>query len=1684
MTKKLHNNKDDKKDKKSDLKKYNLDDSDKKESLADKEQKTEHSGKLDKVPFNAVAAYIKKYQGVGRFSERYHKGDEKINLEDNKKNKKQRKMSSHSSESESDDDAKQGKGIPYQKYIASSDDVIDTQPIRVGGRRSDIFYPLDSDDDVKQDFELEEIEMPHAHPDNYASEFSNLLNRKFDPQVESFDNLINLGNVKLDLLGKLLITAARSKDALINKKALKLFKSRLTQLKVAQDNAMQQTEDLQPGIFIYDESLAFYLENVQEQDNWNIAQYEEFMRTALTKEKYFKAFIDATLSALERNIMFDFSFAKQFAHFFAEHMINMVAADSIDFVLHVLKKVKSTIRPVSNFIKILRTYAKNKSILITRQFTYQNATGTVCVYQDVNVNQVLKASHDYGFAVDMLINHLAQHASSVKIGQGMVSSLKGKGIESLTHIRNKLTINNKIRNYEGKFGAGRAQEMAMQPSEHELMALQADVIAKSICRNDSRLGGILCLVLDALELFKVRCEGADFVNMVPVYEFETLVRMMLAHTHYSGSSGEPVDISTPFTGKDIWLAEAQKMFDGSLNFDVNQKLILVQGYIGAMRVAERRAEIILENQLRRIGIDPLAPLIVTAELSNVLKELGYYVEENVGLSQAMDQLKLKATKTLQMECDLEKMYANLDKAAPPISAINALVDTIIGNFCGVNSARPDRGEATIEQLRLYVCPNCNQQYGMDETRLPITLGCGDTQCLRCSVDLKECYVCKYHETNLPENVTAYNPTMHCPVNYLHMCKINGSNAQVYMANYLISNRVVLDTPTSNQISNIMYMNQIMTELYMCRGTAGKSQSDKNVDFILNLKQCTTPYMFLKTVLGMLTTEAHQDLIQLVQLALLLSEFYPEGTETRAMLANIVVAIVTAARIPMQSLATQALLDHNITAVLTYCSGTNIAMIEELLKTKYLFMTSSHCFNYAESAPLALSAVNYAIECLESEDFDDAIPGQLRIDLVQQFQELQVKLANYIEAQNYTLIDHEIKNMMSIFYNEFSIYLRGIEQMNESARHKVTMLFNYFNNDILQQVNKKYSSGKFIECDPTLIDLKYSEVMLSDIKERLQGMYDFTINNAKEAIRKQKEEALIQKNAGLVQLARQKLIYPGILFDIPTSNSAYKGIPPLILAVSQDSLGNNPMLPLYQYSVSEGTLYDNPYEGVFVPEMELAHTEGRLFYTGYDGFLEEYTPQALDPMVRDVEGRILLPDTILNLTNGMQVAAANVPPLVQANAGAPNFVNQMRQMLERSSMLKQYQSGYFGTLANSILDTPAIKNIINSMPYGWAAEQGIRGFANLLSPMMSNFSGQAAEWLNTQNINVGNTGTMYRGRGVDKKKKKKPIGYETIDFEDSDDDSESLSSLYAKKRNLIGGQIKKHIINRSADFDLINLIRPIFKTLHGGAIRKQIQDVYDKNTNKFNIQPDYERIIEQSPKCGHCSSSFNLRATCYDEPEVLCGGCLEGKGITRSRKLASLNNTKELHISDFPAHHELSKRYNDFITMHTNLSGSGRDNDQEMVDEDGYESDDTVYSDSESSPYKHVNPDWQRLRKQARPYFTKDPDRIIEDYKIQKIRTPLHGAGLETNLKHAALLGGKLMSLRSLEKKAMPEKSYDRLKHNFLMRAHAVYGQGRHLERSTEPIDKAYLRPNESFEDLAARLTPEHETLAALATTLV
>jgi hypothetical protein len=1664
------------------------------DNIAEKERKEANSGKLDQVPFSAVKAYLEKYKGIGRLEDRisdkkneknggklisskkggmavddYNNRDLYSNTISNKLVGNKYQANNNESNELIKTDLSQDNytvGKNQKMNIDSSDD--ESINIRKRKRGGSTFLPLD-EREALEDY-LEPIENGENNNLDYASRYANLLTRHTEPNHSEFEAIQNSGTMNMNLNELEVQTAIRATFTLSNDEALRLFESRYEQLFNAQRLAAEQVSDNQPGIFVYDDALISMVENLNESSNVDLQYFDSYMQKACEQKKYFQSVVYSIIIGLERNFNFDLDFATFFTAKFKQYLISFVDESNVDFISAIFKSKKSSVQPVQQFITSCKVAVEIKRNLIERQLDMSERTGCPTIFNDLQLKTVLDAVSHLENSINNYVALLQGQNENISKTNANISHLKSEGISStLSNVRNKLAVKHYGNIAQEKFGEGQAQTMSEDPSDSEQALLNSHLTLKTIVDFEEHIRMQKVILLAEIDRFKSICSNAPFINFQPVVDFEILLRFLLRKTNPVYGSGKevdvnPIDLQSNLTGHDIWIAEASNITSGKINLDLESKIIMAQGYIGALKIGEERAFTIVQNIMRRIGIDPLAPRIITHQMSDILKELGFYIEENSGLVQAMEIIQSQIKKTDCMDDDLEKIINSLEQGGESSEEyVSRLLDSILSNFAGPNLASGPSNDQ-LRVLSNYVCGSCNKLYSMQNYAVPITLPCGDVQCLLCTCSLKKCFKCDQDVPTIPNSPKLYNPSIHCPLDFQAMLTISAENAKEFMLNTLLTNNIN-GSFSIDLFTTMANLTTLHSDLLQAQLTSGLEEESKYYNFFVDCLNCTSVVQFQKIVVNMLTTEALMEMKKLVGMALQIADFYGGNDETRFLMINVIQALVSSAKIPTQGLAVQILMDRDDKALFNYCSSDNVKYMQDLYTTRLNFSRSSHCFKYDDVAPLLLNVIDQTIKILTDEIFDDVLNKPLRIFLIKEYQEASAVVRVAIESKNYSQVDSESKKIFKLFFNEISMYLKPVASMSSDAVDKCNNLMNLYNDSIFTDIAKKYPHMKDLECDPAIIDMKYVEVMVQHSYEKIRGMFDFTINKTNE---NQKKYNKIVALSSKIEAARSQLIYPGVKFDLPTDNSTYKNLPPYICAVSQDTLGNNPALPLYQFMMTTGTVLDNPYKVNVPPFLELAHTEGSLFYTGYDGFLEEYAPQFFDPIIKTLNGTILPPNPIIDLQNnrtqgkGANTVGRKMPNLPVAQG--TSLIDQIKYELEKARKLKDYNETYYGSMFGSFTNDPLVKTVVGYMfgPQGIVSLQSAGLAVNAVEKGVHLLKNSSNSFLNS----IYNPGLPGQEPGIINKLQ----NYVSSAFGDSDDEGVTIQNATEgagmKKRKNKEERHKKlqQMVQRKQKklddlHDPKNLLQPILKATGILRLRKNIHDVHDHTVTHHNLKKNKSQIEKKSPQCEGCGEKSKLRVH-NQSGEVVCDECMKS-GVTPSRKIINEKNSEPLHTTLNPKYSQMSKLYNDYL----------------FKDQEGSTTDEK----SKKSDMRPANEHWEKIKESAKPFFRNDPDLLIKNFMEHKITEPMSASNENTykhNLKTASLLASKLHSMLNLERQHMHPDQYNNLKHNYLMYMNSLpEGEGTIQHHNL-------VGSGDSFPTIASNINNARSQTKALSQTLI
>jgi len=1580
-------------------------------SLAKQEDEKDHNGDISKVPWSAVQAYLLKYIGIGRFKEKYlqaKKADYKGTMKDMKgplttsggSILKETIRSFYNKPSVCESQRN-------QQEMASSPKIQPTK--RKGGSFNPIHDSSDDEDDYDSNSDsgsdYEELEdYDRDTKEDYAPRLHNLLTQHKHPNDTEFDLSNRVGAEKVNYNNYEFALAEKAKHLLVNPNGEALVETRYQQMVEAQANASQPVEDEQPGHVIFDNSLAFFFENESQSSTLDLQKYDSFIMKACQQARYFAAFVDTAVISLERNMNYDELFSNYFASSFSSHLASFLTSSNADFVVYKLMHSKSNIDLVKYFLKCCYEQCNQKRLNIQRQISLQDLTGTILGYDDAKLSAVLEGQQ----ALEKIINEfqflLKHQETHIKHASGVVDRLRASGIShDLTSIRKHAQQRIESDVLDQKLGRGMAQVMSPDPTPEELDMLKVITSAKEIGNMDFQLKQCKLLLLQEIRNFKLLAEGATYVNTNILDDLESAITYSTFSGPMGAFKGQQDSIAMNDTsGLDVWLTELKDMESGNIDFSLEKKLYLCQGIVIAAIFAEEKASQILFSIARRIGIDPLAPLIITPELSKILKEYGYYVEENVGISQAIDQLRVKMNKTRKMDADLEKII----QEGSQTDYVNRILDQIIQNFRAPFSAT-QLSEHDQETLVTYSCPSCNKIYGDKLESLPLTLSCGCVQCLTCSIGLKKCYIDATPISNIPDSPGLYNPTIHPPINFAAGCKINSANMYNFYTQILASNPIN-STFKANLPEAIAFLSQLLGELYMGRHTKSMSNADKFNLFFNKIIRCSNANDVLKLVILMVRPNCFEPVIQLCEQALQIVDLYQDAKTIKYICLNCVSALVSASQLPQQNLLCDIILTRSQESFNAYCSAENINMIQNVYKSRKSFFTATHAFNYNDVFPLALNLLAATLTTLSSQEFDEILPNPIRTLLINEFTVLQAQAQQAGESSNFSELADLLKETFRLYYNYLMVYLRPISTMSDCARNMVQHLLHEYSNNLLQNVDKLYPAIRDVPVDDTLIDLKYSEVMLNKVKTDMNKIFDFSITSARTARAKEDEQNACRQVGSEVELLRSKLTLPGIQIDIPTDSSALKGLPPYFTAVSSYTGGNNPALPYIQFMMSEDAVLDNPLEKTVPPEMELAHTEGRIFYSGYDGFLDEYTLQTFDPTIRDSAGQIQPPDRILETKQILADSVAIAPPSVNmGNLHIPwlNLFDQLNYEKMKADAIKTENKDFYTSLTQNLINNPLTRALSHYIagPMGPATIEA----ASSVVPHGYDFLNSFVEYgrHDPYGAAVGGLGAL-------------GLGFYTIPFLMNRREQPRFGHgidhpMVADKKKMLHEHVMKKAYGKMDQLRKAQVLKPIMKTLATIKMRKNLHDMHDRNVTNHSVKQEGAGIIEHAPYCGHCGSRVNLRATTQN-PEVMCESCYKGKGITPNRKIITERNSEDLATTSHPALKNLSHAYNHFVS-YQNKQKPG----------------------IASSKFAPANPHWEQIKASAQPHYKQHVDKIIENFGKHKITEKFNGdlRHYPHHLKNTSILAGKMHSMLQVEKDNMAPRMYSNLKHNYLWHIH-------------------------------------------------
>jgi hypothetical protein len=641
------------------------------------------------------------------------------------------------------------------------------------------------------------------------------------------------------------------------------------------------------------------------------------------------------------------------------------------------------------------------------------------------------------------------------------------------------------------------------------------------------------------------------------------------------------------------------------------------------------------------------------------------------------------------------------------------------------------------------------------------------------------------------------------------------------------------------------------------------------------------------------------------------------------------------------------------------------------------------------------------------------------------------------GNNYKFLDHECKRAFTLFFNEFAVYLKPVASMKATAVAKCDQLWNFYRSNIIQDICKKYPSATNLECDPALIDLKYVETMVEHSRHKLEDMHMYTEQEVSRALANDKAREIGSR----IEQARSLSYLSGIQIDMPTDSSVYKNLPPYICAMSSYTGGNNPALPLYQYSMGEGAQLDNPFNVLIPPEMELCHTEGRLFYTGYDGFLEEYAPLTFDPHITDSTGAVIdtekIIDSAMLQNSGESAPAPNVKQDNMPIVPQLSLMDQLQFEKARAAHLRQYNETYYSGLFNNVVDDPLLKSAVGYMygHKGLSALEGAKALVNIGETVKyTSFYKSIMEKLDDLN-------NLFDGFS-EEENEKEGKGMR-------DGNMISTHNMFVDKVKHMRRNLEQKANKYAMQTDSKQLIHPLLKACGILRMRKNIQDVNDHSVMRHSIKKNRETIDNQTPACGRCGGREQLKIHRHSN-EIACQGCYSGKGLTMTRKIMNASNTDDLATSSNPNHAKMSGLYNAYI----------------MRDKKEEQANDTV-------DVQPANPHWQKLVESAKPYFRNHPLAHLKQFTHHRQTEPLPDNYKHT-LKNVALMGGRLHSMLEIEKKHMVPEHLQNLKHNFAWyAAHLPKGKGKLKSHNL-------VGAGDQFEDIAQNINDATEHAQHLA----
>lgn len=1611
--------------------------SDKDESEAKKEEKMDHQGKLNEVPWSAVQAYLMKYKGIGRFMERFNessriknggsanskivkhreveqKGGSEVDLKTNKPPKPYGgKMKSGAGYVDKNGKyvsnvEMQMKAQKEEAPTAGEDAEMKQDSMQeMGGsmkRGASEFYPVSSDSESDDD-EYEELHHDHhQHLDGYAPSMMNLMTKSHKPSEEHMNAIMKMGNDKSGLINIEIQLAKRAKDVLVNEESLKLFTSRLEMMVEAQRNDSEEVVELQPGdADPCSEAFKILLTESGEQTSLDLSVFDQDFQNAIRNSHNFDGFIITVAECLERNVNFELDYANFFSAQFCDYLSRLISSYNSDFICKIVAKnaaIYNTIEAIAQFFNALLYFVTQKKLTIERVIDFQAKEGVVLAFSDLELNKSLALVDDMNQTLDKLITSLESHHTRVHASLKHGGAFFGAPHRFVDSIRKRLDAaklaKEKLSSPE-KEGSGMAQTMDTQPSAEEQQSLAMYANVRQIGSDDQVLGVIRQLVIAKIEKTKEMLQDSPFVNLIPLNDLEYFLRLSGNSTVMS--KPEMLDGTDATSGADIWQAEAENLLTGGYSFDVMKKIVLAQGYIQSLRLNQERARQLIHNIAIRIGIDPLAPRIITKNMSEILGVLGYYVEENVGIQQAMDQLSRNIKFTNEMDDDLGKCMASI-KAGPEGLTSGTFVDSLLNSILksfGAPIRANDYSEVEKVEMSSLICPACNRVYSTSRDSIPLTVQCGDVQCLGCCCSLRSCFICSEEINNVPDMPAAYNPTVHLPMNFIAGLKANAQNMKEYLMMYCTKASNYTGSFTNDQMSSLAFLSQINSELSMCKHTSNILTQDKIDRFFKDIITCSSPPQLLKIVCQMLDKQSLDFCKSLIERAMLAIDLLGDSKTVKYITANVVQAIVSASKLPGQPLLMVALISGGMDQMQAYCSSDNISLALDIFKSRQVFFTSTHIFSYNECIPMALEILTKIITSLSSDDFDHVLPLPLRGMMLKQTQETIVMVQEAAKSENLTSASHYLREYFDMFYDTTFVYLYPTGAFNDEAKIKVLTLLNAIKDDLIVNMTKKYPSLQSMDIDPILVDMKYVEVMMNKQKEMLHEIFDFGITNAATALAKEAEFNAAVQAGSKMELGREKLQWSGIKIEVPTDNSALKNLPPYICAVSAPTPGADQATPLYNYMMADGSFLDNPYNVRKVPEMELAHTEGPLYYAGWDGFMEEYQASSLDPLVVDSKGMAQPQDAFFNVKQILETAS-----YIQNSANTPsNIIGsdlgvRMQAEYARIKLINDANKQYYTNLFRGFFKSPLVKGAANFF-FGPNANQGLDVLNGLVDAYdkPESYHNSAADWLGSR-----------VGQGV-------PYGGSIRKGTATDLHNPAHVKDYTSSR---GGAIKdimsEHVNHTKNRLNGMTLIKPVMEALKMKAMRKKMHDVNDEATEKHGLGVDKVDPVEV-PKCGHCGGTHNLHVMTKGNPECVCEHCKTGKGITASRRIINPSNSEPLALHDPKASHSTKERqvmsdtYNKFVRQ--SKGGSNVEKPKDTM--------------------QPINYQWRKFAHSAAPHFKTHPDQIIHNFSQHKIREPLNYSPKHL-VKNTALLAGKMHSMMNIERRNHHPEHLENLRHNY------------------------------------------------------